>query len=127
VTPIKFNYNLMIKLPAPEKFSCFAAVEEEGAEEFLDKNNNRDKKSTEETGLGTTTAISSITSVRENSPFAAWRPFIPSNWQDNSSQNLPAQPYWQLFSAQPCFSQEHSTKTRPHSTKSWCTSQWGKM
>jgi hypothetical protein len=61
VTPPKFNYNSTIKMPAPEKFSCFPAVEEEGAGEFLDKSDTEEENSTKETSFETTTTISNIT------------------------------------------------------------------
>ncbi len=103
-------------MPAPEEFSCFPAVEEGGTEEFLDESDNADENYTEETSFENTPMICSITEARKNSPFATWQPFIPSNWQENSSQGSPAQLCWQSSSVQPCFSQEPSTKAGQHFT-----------
>jgi hypothetical protein len=80
VMPQKFNYNSTIKMPTPEEFSYFPAVEEEGTGEFLDKSDNEDESYSEDTDSENTTTISSIAEARKNSPFAAWQPFIPSNW-----------------------------------------------
>jgi hypothetical protein len=64
VTPPKFNYNVTIKMPVPEEFSCFPAVEEGGTEEFLDKS-DEDKNYTEETGFENTPMFCSITEARK--------------------------------------------------------------
>jgi len=95
VMPQKFNYNSTIKMPAPDEFSCFPTEEGEGTGEFLDKSDDEDESYTEETDCENTTFISSMVEARKHSTFAAWRPFVPSNWQENSSQSLPAQHCWQ--------------------------------
>ena len=79
--PQKFNYNSTIKMPAPDEFSCFLTEEGEGTGEFLDKSDDEDESYTEETNCENTTFISSMVEARKHSPFAAWRPFVPSNWQ----------------------------------------------
>jgi hypothetical protein len=122
-------------MSAPEKFSSFPAVEEETrkflnesddedesyTEEFLNKRDAEDERYTEDAGFKPTTMIGSLTEAKKNSPFAAWQPFIPSNWQDNSSQSLPAQPYWPFSSVQLYCSEEQSTQAEQPSTTNWCT------
>jgi hypothetical protein len=82
MTPPKFNYNSTIKMPTAEQVSRFPTVEEEGTEEFLEESDIEDENHTEETASEDTPTICSITEKKKNS-FAAWQPFIPSNWQGN--------------------------------------------
>jgi hypothetical protein len=106
----KFTYNLMIKMQTTEAFSYFPAMEEGGTGEFSDESDDEDKSDTVETECDNTPIISSITEARKNSPLAAWQPFIPSNWQENSSQSSPAQPCWPFSYSPLCSS------TRPPAT-----------
>jgi hypothetical protein len=108
VTPQKFNYKLTIKMPMVEQISCSPTVDKGGPEEFLEESDNKDENYTEETAFENTPTICSVTAKKKNS-FAAWQPFIPSNWQEDSSQNSPAQHYGPLFYSPPCSTQSPAT------------------
>jgi hypothetical protein len=114
VTPPKFNYNSMIKMPTAEQISCSLMVDEAGTEEFLRESDNKDQNYAEETASENV----SITEEKKNS-FAAWQPFIPSNWQENFYQNSPAQPCWQFSSEPPCSSLEPTPTIKWHPTTIW--------
>ncbi len=118
VMPPKFNYKTTSKSTTPNKFSCFPTVEEEGTEEILEESDNEDKNYEEETVSEKTPAIYSITEKKKNS-FAIWQPFIPSNWQENSYQNLPAQPCWKFSLAPPCSSLDPTPTLGPPPATIW--------
>jgi hypothetical protein len=105
MTPPNFYYNSMIKIPTAEQISYSPTVEEEGTEEFLEESDNDKENYAEGTAFENTPTICSITEEKENS-FAAWQPFIPSNWQGSFYQNSHAQPCWQFSSAPLCSSLE---------------------
>jgi hypothetical protein len=84
--PSKFNYKLIIKTSAPQKFSCGSTLDEE-TEDHWDKSDNKN----EEFENTETPTISSITESRRSSPFATWCPFIPNNSHKNFLQDSPTQ------------------------------------